>query len=297
MLELDEGKRYRNWVFTYNNPEPTWDSRVCFDASGARFFAGQYERGVRTGTPHFQGYVVFHHPVGLAGAKRKLQLPGIHLEVRRGTHQEALDYVEKEETRVPDTLSVQYGEVPPGQGIRTDVFGCKAIIDRGGSLLDVAEEQFGAFCRYYRAFERYAGLRSNPRDTPPRVYYHWGPAGSGKTRAVWAAVEDVTRVYPAPLDPTGRAVWFDGYRPDHHRVILLDDYYHNYRLSFFLQLLDRYPMYLPIKGGFTHASNCDIYLTSNIPLEAQYPNAPDQNAIRRRFTSVIHFDGVNNLGQ
>lgn len=75
-------------------------------------------------------------------------------------------------------------------------------------------------------------------------------------------------------------------------VILLDDYYHNWKLTFFLQFFDRYPMYLPIKGGFVPMGNAKIYVTSNIPLNEQYPNAPDQDAIRRRFTKITRFDAL-----
>jgi len=121
------------------------------------------------------------------------------------------------------------------------------------------------------------------------VYYFWGAAGSGKTRQVYDQFDDVGELYSAPLSPNGGAVWFDGYVNTYHKAILLDDYYHNYKLTFFLQLLDRYPMKLPVKGGFADIGNVDIYITSNISLENQYPNAPDQQAIRRRFTEVRHF--------
>ncbi len=295
LAKLDEGKRYRNWVFTYNNPEEDWKAEDCYVGSNARYLTGQYERGGETGTLHVQGYVIFKDPVGLAGAKRKLKLLNAHFEVRRGTHQEAHDYCNKEDTRVPDTVPFCFGEPPLGQGARSDINECKRILDDSGSLVEVADQQFGTYCRYHRAFEAYQGLRSHPRDTPPEVHYFWGPAGSGKTRAVWE-VGAPERVYPVPLDPSGRSVWFDGYRPGFHTIILMDDFYHNFRLSFLLQLLDRYPMFLPRKGGFIPIANCSIYITSNISLEDQYPNAPDKDAIRRRFTTVVHFDNVQNLG-
>lgn len=71
--------------------------------------------------------------------------------------------------------------------------------------------------------------------------------------------------------------------------MLLDDYYHNWPVTFLLRLLDRYPMILPTKGGHVHMGNCSIYITSNIPLEQQYPNYPDQAALRRRFKEIKHF--------
>ncbi len=285
-------KRVRRYAFTLNNPEEEWTPEQCYDLSGVQFLAGQYEIAPGTGTHHFQGYVVFNNPISLGGAKLKLGLPAVHLEVCYATHDANVVYVTKEETRVPGGVCYTYGTPPASQGTRTDISGCKDILDGGGSLYDVATSDFASFCKYHRAFRLYESIRVHPRDSAPEVYYHWGPAGSGKTRAVWETVEDQSRVYPAPLSPTGTSQWFDGYRPDWHTVMLFDDYYHNFRLTFFLQLLDRYPMYLPVKGSYSQMANCAIHITSNIPLKDQYPNAPDQDAIRRRFTRVIHYESL-----
>lgn len=287
----------RNYVVTYNNPPDDWDppgparypGTVVRVDSRIRFIAGQFERGEDSGLLHWQGYVVFNDPQRVSGAKSILDAPSAHLEVRRGSHQQALEYCTKQDTRVDGRMGIVLGEPPLGQGCRSDVNDAKLLIDEGGSLLDVAELNFGLFLRSYRALGVYVGLRGNARNSPPKVYYWWGPAGSGKTRAVYETV-DPSRLYSAPLSPGGGAVWFDGYMNHHHDAILLDDYYHNWKLTFFLQFCDRYPLKLPIKGGFVDIGNCDIYITSNIPLEQQYPNAPDQNAIRRRMTEVKHFN-------
>ncbi len=280
----------RNYVFTYNNPPPDWDPALIFARPEFRYGVGQFERGEGTGTLHFQGYAVFRAPVRLAAAKLSLNAPTAHLEVRRGTHDEANSYCTKVSTRDPGRIPVQVGQPPPGTGARTDWITVKQTLDDGRGIRAVADENFGLYIRSYRGLERYLGLVANPRNAPPEVYYYYGPAGSGKTRAVYDEFPDPTKLYSAPLCPTGGSAWFDGYVNGEHEAILLDDYYHNYRLTFFLQLLDRYPMRLPVKGGFVILGNCKFYITSNIRLEEQYPNAPDQNAIRRRFTQVKHFD-------
>lgn len=277
-------------MFTFNDPPADWTPTVLPD--GVRYLVGQYERGDGTGRLHFQGYCVLDSPCRLVGAKRLLNAPTGHFEVRRGSHEQAREYCLKESTREPGRDPIELGTPPPGAGARTDLESIKGTLQAGGSLLEVADANFGAFLRYHRALERYQGLLGRPRNSPPEVYYYWGAAGSGKTREVYSGFDDPSELYAAPLSPNGGAVWFDGYVNTHHTAILLDDYYHNYKLTFFLQLLDRYPLKLPVKGGFVDIGNVTIYITSNIPLEEQYPNAPDQNAIRRRVTKVVHFSNL-----
>ncbi len=74
--------------------------------------------------------------------------------------------------------------------------------------------------------------------------------------------------------------------------MIFDDYYHNFRFSFLLQLLDKYPIRVPVKSAFTKFNSGVVIFTSNIPLEEQYPNIPDKESLRRRFTSVVHFDNT-----
>lgn len=284
------------YVFTFNSPPEGWyppapywyPSTLPRACKRVRFVAGQFERGADSGLLHFQGYIVFSEPQRMSGAKRILDAPSAHLEVRRGSHQQAVDYCRKEDTREPGRMGILLGDPPLGQGARTDATAAKLLLDSGGTLGDVAELNFSLFLRSYRALGVYMGIQSRCRDTPPAVYYYYGSAGSGKTRAVYDRVP-AGKLYSAPLSPGGGAAWFDGYMNHHHEAILLDDYYHNWRLTFFLQFCDRYPLKLPIKGGFVEMGNADIYITSNIPLEQQYPNAPDPQAIRRRMTEVKHF--------
>ncbi len=264
MLGRPQAKRVRRYALTWFQVPVDWDSKACFTIANVQLLAGQYETCPESGRRHVQAYVVFENAIGLGGAKVRLGMPTAHFEQCRNTHQANLEYVSKEATRIPGTVPFVYGEVPPGQGARTDISGCKDILDAGGSLFEVAPSDFSSFCKYHRAFRLYESIRVNPRNTAPEVHYHWGASGSGKTRAVWASVEDSALIYPAPLSPTGSAQWFDGYRHDWHTVILLDDYYHNWKLTFFLQFLDRYPMYLPVKGSYSTLPNCTVHTTSNI---------------------------------
>lgn len=94
-------KRYRNWVFTLNNPE---DNGVPLP-NGSDWFARfehlrygicQLERGSE-GTLHLQGYLEFDRSIRASSIQSAL--PGSYHSRRMGSRQQAIDYCQKEETR------------------------------------------------------------------------------------------------------------------------------------------------------------------------------------------------------
>ncbi len=285
--------RHRSYVFTYNNPSEGWRPEVVWEADQSprhgfiRFLAGQFEMS-DSGTRHFQGYVVFNNPQGLPGCRRHLNVPTGHFEPRKGTHQQALDYCHKDETRCAGEIPFALGD-PPAQGERSDLDGVKDIIDAGGTELEVSENAFGAYIRYHAGIRRAISLRGSHRRDAPRAYYFWGPSGTGKSYSAhhYFGYEPAA-TYPVPLS-SGTSIWFDGYDPRQHKVVIMDDYYHNFKFSFLLQLLDEYPVYIPYKGGHCPFSSPIIIITSNIGLHEQYPKIPDQVALWRRFKRVVLF--------
>nr|DAD57259.1 MAG TPA: Rep protein [Circoviridae sp.] len=138
----------------------------------------------------------------------------------------------------------------------------------------------------HRGLSVYANLISTPRTSAPKVFYLWGAAGSGKTRAAWECFDaDPERVYVVPL--YSDSLWFDGYDSRKHTVILFDEFFHNFKFRMFNQLIDRYRAQVPVKNGFVNLNSKFIVFTSNIGLHQQYPNCPDQDALWRRFTRVL----------
>lgn len=89
---------------------------------------------------------------------------------------------------------------------------------------------------------------------PPNVYWLWGPTGSGKTRY---AVEQCGEKYWISHDEK----WFDGY--DGQEYVILDDVRAgSYMFNWLLRLLDRYPLQVPVKGGFVRWIPKVIYITA-----------------------------------
>lgn len=83
----------RNFVFTINNPGPGDDLEIELLKDVVKYFVYGRERG-ELGTPHYQGYVQFPHPV------RSSRLSGLlsraHVEVAKGNAKQNFDYCTKD---------------------------------------------------------------------------------------------------------------------------------------------------------------------------------------------------------
>jgi len=102
----------RHWVFTLNNYTDGDLVSLRALATDCTYLVFGRETG-ESGTPHLQGYVDFGTSKRFAVAK---QLIGgtSHIEVKRGSCQQAADYCKK------DADFEEYGTISGGQGKRTD---------------------------------------------------------------------------------------------------------------------------------------------------------------------------------
>lgn len=229
---------------------------------------------------HIQGYVVFRKPTAYKDVDRILGTAGAHYEVAKGNHQQAADYCKKEAAS-GDLLEV--GKLPGGSGHRTDLEEIHRKIRDGGRMFDIANEHFGTWVHNHRAFAKFQELvRMNldERKEAPKVFTFWGAAGTGKTRKVY---EESPNVYAVPVS-SNDSIWFDGY--DGHSDVLFDDFYGGIKFSKMLKLLDRYPLQVPIKGGYVPFRPKRIYITSNTDPRDWYKNVPAESlaGLRRRLT-------------
>lgn len=136
------------------------------------------------------------------------------------------------------------------------------MLDDGGSLLSVAELDFGAFCRYNRAFSLYRNLRAEPRSFQTQCIVLYGPSGSGKTRAAASYDPGNTFFLARPRDKHG-SVWWNGY--DGQRTIVVDEFYGWLQRDFVQRLIDRYPLRLEVKGDTVQMRARTVFITSNVP--------------------------------
>lgn len=161
----------------------------------------------------------------------------------------------------------------PSQGARTDWDQALNSLREHGPIHVIDEQPH--LLTNIRALERYQSLsqRSTHRDV--QVHVLVGPPGCGKTRAVYSVAPDVYS------KPDGQ--WWDGYSGQD--TILLDDFDGHIPYTTLLKYLDRYPVQLPVKGGFVAANYTAVYITSNHPVRHWYGH--ETAALNRRITSSM----------
>lgn len=269
---------------------PSWFDSVVAGLKQSKTFQwtiAQAEECPTTNRTHLQGYVCFNKPLKFSTIKNlfaKGGAAGAHLEPRYGTHQEAKDYCSKAETRICGPW--EEGEEPIAQDFITASM--KEWLDRvktkGAPDVELIEEDPDTFRKFAQVITRYrAGLPSTLR---PGIVCHlfWGEPGTGKSRKAYEAEPSAFR------KPEG--VWWDGYCGQ--EAVTIDDFDPAaVSLCTVLRWLDVYPIQVPVKHGFAAARWTTVRITSNLPLEAWYPDASDVHvrALRRRFDngSIVHW--------
>jgi hypothetical protein len=288
----------RNYCFTLNNPTEEEQTTLCElvgDGSKVfRYLCMQEEVG-ESGTHHMQGYVEFRRPLRLREAKAKIGIDRIHLEKRRGSQRQAIDYCKKTETGVASTF-VEYG-VKASQGKRSDLDRFQEMVIEGASEAEVADEVFGAWARYPNLYSRYKRLRNGSQKSrqPPAVFVFWGQTGTGKSRRVARECEELETVWVSAGTST---CWYEGVT-EKTEVLVFDDFYGWETIHNVLRICDRYPHTLRIPGGAVQCPDLKrIYFTSNSDINEWWPNTFERHpekvrAFRRRVKEIVYFSDEN----
>lgn len=228
-----------------------------------------------TGRVHYQGYIELKKPMRMAGVK-KITCDSIHLEIRKGTREQARDYCKKENN------FTEYGVWISGQGHRSDLERIANELVSGEVLLSqVMEEEPVLFCKYRNGLKDLASAGAKKRtklDRELKVVVISGPTGCGKTRAAIAETSNAYKIQGYDLQ------WFDGYEQE--TELLIDEYDNDVHITKMLGLLDRYQIRLPIKGGFSYANWNTVYITTNLKKDELHCHAKvaHREALFRRIT-------------
>jgi len=287
------GSRMTRFVFTLNNwtqTELDWLNTSMPLLSKWQVIGKEVGEN---GTPHLQGAVVLEKQTSFSTIKTWPGLCRAHLEVMRGTPEDSLKYCSKQ-----DSNATVYGTLPtPGK--RNDLKRVVERIQKGESLKDLAQDEEGgvAIVKFSKGLTVLRGLRARTRSSksPPKVIWVYGETGVGKTRCCFEFSE---RFFGEDVWlSSGGLRWFDGY--DGQRVIIIDDFRAKQLpggggFSFFLRLLDRYPMSVEFKGGFVPWSPEVIFITSAYDpetcFETRNTHRPeDIKQLLRRLTRVCCF--------
>lgn len=270
----------KNWCFTLNNyslEEYESIKRVVF--GNCRYGIIGEEVGEK-GTPHLQFYLQFRSRVSLRQIKR-LVGSRVHAEIARGSADANKTYCSKEGKFWEHGVMLSKGE-------RSDIADVVDCFREGKTWEEVLETYPSQLARYPKFFDRCAMQFSIKRDWVPEVYVYWGGTGCGKSRRAFSEAQD-------PYVHSG-GVWFDGYSGE--TDVIFDDFGGSeFKLTYLLKLLDRYPMRVPVKGSFVSWCPRKIWITSNYSPKDWYPNAKDEHvkALFRRITKSIQFRKLNEI--
>lgn len=302
------------WCFTWNNPtEESIDAIQLLvsvllggDENLTGYLPVSYlvvgtERGSGTGTKHLQGYVEFsaqQRKDRVCKALRSIRNPKTdcaHVEKRyaKSSSIQASTYCKKDgDYFEAGTLS------SPNQGKRVDLDEIRMRIRGGISELELANEYFGQWLFHRRAFITYRELLLPERsvDAGIEVYLLWGETEMGKSRYVFSKTRGAVFTVP---DKSLR--WFDGYCGESDvQISEFQGERAAVDVGLFLDVTDRYPLRVPVKGGFVRWLPRRIWITSNRSFENWWPNIDELTfgAIRRRLSRVVElkqkliFDGM-----
>lgn len=246
------------------------------------------------GTPHTHVYLHFRNAVMFSTIHQRFY--GAHIESAKGSGKENRDYIRKEGkwaedqkhvTNLPETFE-ESGELPDERTPRQKDSECiLSMIADGASNAEILHEFPTAMNRLQHINAARQTLLEEKNRKVFRILtveYIWGKTGVGKTRKIMDqyGYENVYRVtnYKHP---------FDSYAGED--VILFDEFRSSLLISDMLKYLDGYPLMLPCRYGDKVACFTKVFLVSNIPFEAQYPNIQVEepetwNAFCRRFNSI-----------
>lgn len=228
-------ERFRNWCFTFNNYSDIDYENLLKDLEAKRctYYIIGKEVGEK-GTPHLQGYCCFQDAktesaVYLTSSRR------IHWEDRKAPdHASAIEYCKKEGN------FIEWGKKPACKaGKRTDIDAVKEIVKNGGGMseiVDVASSYQGM-----RMGELMLKYKEKKRNWKTKVYWFWGPTGTGKTRYA-------RELLPDAWMSLKNLKWWEGY--DAQEGVIVDDFRKDFcTFHELLRILDRYEYRVETKGG------------------------------------------------
>lgn len=278
-------KQSRTYAMTWTlyNYEPYVEALQQYAKDHCDYMVYGHEICPTTGRPHLQGY---HHYATNRTYPNKKWRAVTDLEkngrdfISSGTPDQNRRYcLGLTDGKTPNTNVWEYGECP-SQGTRTDWAVARASLAQGRELVAVVEEQ-PQLLPCIRSLERFQQLCLRPLNREVNVFVLVGPPGTGKSKF---AYDFDDKVYSKP-----EGTWFDGYTGQ--RTLLLDDYYGDLPYAQLLKVCDRYPLNVPVKGGFVYAQWTTVIITSNRQPEQWYQQNIDAFMRRVKFLDREHKHG------
>lgn len=268
--------RVRNYVFTLNNyseQELIWikSTECTYIIVGREVGAG--------GTAHLQGYIEFPKAVTLSSLKKKPGFNRAHLEPRRGSQEQAVEYCKK------DGNYEEVGTLKK-QGERTDLVEVKEKIVNGLTVDELVMEDPMTYHQYGRTLTKIEDvvLRKKFRTWMTTCDWYWGETGTGKSHKAFEGYTPETH-YVLNLKDNG---WWDGYTGQ--ETVIINEFRGQIAYSELLDLIDKWPKTVKRRNREPAPFLAKhIIITSCMKPQDVYHNLSDSDGIEqllRRVTTV-----------
>jgi hypothetical protein len=251
-----------------------------------RYMIYQKEQCPSTRRNHYQIYLELLEARDMKGIKNMFKDQTIHIEPRRGTQDQAIDYCSKLETRIEGPW--EYG-IKASQGNRSDVNIIKDLVEAGHSMRGILNRIENITYNQVKLAEKLLAYKEPRRCSKPIVIWLSGRTGMGKTKLAYDLLGSEDTWVSG-----GSVRWFQGY--DGHLKVIFDDFRKD-QVDFtsLLRLLDRYDFTVENKGGSRQFLAKVIIITSIFSPEEMYTNHnEDLNQLLRRIDYNLNIETVCN---
>lgn len=307
-----KGGRLIGWMFTIHNNTPGADQvkdgptagqQAALDKwldANCKKYVYQEETGDHNKKLHFQGAFLLTKKTTwnniYTNNWKKIGLEGAWLaplDNSRGGFKGMWRYCMKNRSRVRGPW--KKGEDDKSQGQDCEYAAIKEKIKAGTAQAKLADEHPKMFIRHASGIVKMQQILQPIPQGAKKVFVHIGPTCVGKTTYVFKN-HPPESVYPLPKpNVSGGAVWWQGYDPTVHKVVLIDEFYGGIKCQDLLEILDKAkPIQVFNKNGSTWFKPDAIYITSNVHWEKWYAkhfeSVPEhKSALHRRFDEVRIF--------
>lgn len=248
------------------------------------------EKGKNAKKNHYQFYIELKSGKTLSAMQKKyFSGDKAHLEKRKGTPWEAWRYCSDEKDDGTFIKQLVIVGNPPEETYTKKKSVWPAIMDRidaGASLRELRLEFLNTVPRYYKYINELIYQRDiiqyKNRYRPLSVHWWYGSTRTGKTRAAMESVDEphlIHRVsdYKNPWDT------YDG-----QKVVLLDEFTGQVKLSDLLQLLDNYYPELPCRYHNKIGLFDTVIICSNLSFEEIYYDNDYFSLRKEQVAALLH---------
>lgn len=247
-------RKYSGWVVTNWNTETTREEyELIMEKNGIRYIAYGEEICPQSGRPHHQLFLYLLEP--RRGGPRVRKNIGswwgdthCYAYPMYGSFLQNENYCSKVTNGEGDCKGHRYVEIgsKPAPGARGDIKENQQLIIMGEKTPDdLCMMDPCHFHQYGRTYDRiYDIVRRNKfRTEKTEGLWLYGATGTGKTRMAYENFSPDTHYVK---DTSIK--WWDGYNPNKHHTIIIDEFRGEIKLQKLLQLMDRYAHTVPIRG-------------------------------------------------